>query len=108
MGSRNWIRAQLTDNLGQANRTGRQAAKLEPRAAEVRFLLARHELLVRPTNGALLGMPVKIIAELISATRAQLSDIEILPGGDGLHWAAKRIWPFAPTESRPRVPLRFG
>jgi hypothetical protein len=88
MSTRNWIRVELRSNLTKANRRGRQAAKSEPRAAEARFLPARHELLVRLTNGATLSLPVGIIPELRTATRAQLSDIEILPGGDGLHWDA--------------------
>jgi hypothetical protein len=33
-------------------------------------------------------MPVNVIPELRGATRAQLSNIEILPGGDALHWEA--------------------
>jgi hypothetical protein len=61
---------------------------MEPRAVEARFLAASHHLRVRLTNGASLSLPVSIIPELRTATRAQLTDVEILPGGDGLHWEA--------------------
>ena len=44
--------------------------------------------MVTLTNGASLSLPVAIVSELRGATRAQLRDIEILPGGDGLHWPA--------------------
>jgi hypothetical protein len=88
MGTRSWIRAELRKNLGPANRAGRQAALSEPRAAEAKFLPARHQLHILLTNGASLSLPIGIVQELRAATRAQLSDIEILPGGDGLHWPA--------------------
>jgi hypothetical protein len=45
-----------------------------------------HHLRVRQANGASLSLPVNVIPELHKASRARLSDIEILPGGDGLHW----------------------
>lgn len=88
MNTRSWIRTEVRRNLRAANRVGRQAAFSEPRAAEVRLLPSRRQLHLRLTNGASLSLPVAIVSELRGATRAQLSDIEILPGGDGLHWPA--------------------
>jgi hypothetical protein len=49
---------------------------------------ASRHLRVRHTNGASLSLPVSIIPELRNATPAQRTGIEILPGGDGLHWEA--------------------
>jgi hypothetical protein len=49
---------------------------------------ASRHLRVRLTNGASLSLPVSIIPELRNATPAQLTGIEILPGGGGLHWEA--------------------
>lgn len=88
MSSRAWIRTELARNLGKANRAGREAARMEPRAVEAKFLPSRDQLAIRLANGATLTLPVRIVPELRSASRAQLSAIEILPGGDGLHWAA--------------------
>lgn len=88
MSTRSWIRTELRKNLGAGNRAGRQAAASEPRAAEVKLLPGRRQLHVRLTNGASISLPLAVIPELRGATRAQLSDIEILPGGDGLHWPA--------------------
>ena len=88
MSTRSWIRTELRTNLDKAKRAGREAAKREPRAIEARFLPARQQLRVRLANGASLSLPTRSIPELRGATRAQLSDIEILPGGDGLHWEA--------------------
>ena len=86
MTTRSWIRAELKRNLDKANRAGQVAAKAEPRAVDAKYLPASHHLRVRLANGASLSLPVNVIPELRAATRAQVSDIEILPGGDGLHW----------------------
>jgi hypothetical protein len=86
MGNRSWIRAELGRNLAKANRVGREMARTEPRAVEAKFLPARGQLVIRLANGATLALPVRIVPELRSASRSELSAIEILPGGDGLHW----------------------
>jgi hypothetical protein len=88
MTTRSWIRAELKKNYDKANRTAREAARTELRTAEARYLPGSRHLRVRLTNGASLSLPVSIIPELRNATPAQLSGIEILPGGDGLHWEA--------------------
>jgi len=86
MTTRSWIRAELKKNFDKANRTAREAARTEPRAAEAKYMPASRHLRVRLTNGASLSLPVAIIPELRNGTPAQLAGIEILPGGDGLHW----------------------
>ena len=88
MTTRSWIRAELKKNYDKANRAAREAARTEPRAVDARYLPASRHLRVRLTNGASLSLPVSIIPELRNATPAQLTGIEILPGGDGLHWEA--------------------
>ena len=88
MGTRSWIRTELKRHLDKANRAGQVAAKSEPRAVEAKYLPASRHLRVRLANRATLSLPVGVIPELRDATRAQLSNIEILPGGDGLHWEA--------------------
>jgi len=88
MTTRSWIRNELKRNLEKANRAGQVAAKTEPRAIEAKYLPASRQLRVRMANGASLSLPVSVIPELRAATRAQLIDIEILSGGDGLHWEA--------------------
>jgi hypothetical protein len=88
MTTRSWIRTELKRNLGKANRAGRVAAGSEPRAIEAKYLPASRQLRLKLTNGTSLRLPVSVIPELSAATRAQLLDLEILPGGDGLHWEA--------------------
>jgi hypothetical protein len=86
MATRSWINAELKKNFEKANRAARVAARTEPRAAEARYLTASRQLRIRLSNGASLSLPVSIIPELRNATPAQLAAVEILPGGDGLHW----------------------
>jgi len=88
MTTRSWIRAELKKNYDKANRAAREAARTEPRAVEARYLPGSRHLRVRLTNGASLSLPVSTIPELRSASPAQLAGIEILPGGNGLHWKA--------------------
>jgi hypothetical protein len=88
MTSRSWIHTELNRNLDKANRAGRRAARTEPRAVEAKYLPASGRLRIRLANGARLSLPVSGIPELRVASRAQVSGIEILPGGDGLHWQA--------------------
>lgn len=83
-----WIQAELKKNYDKAGRAAREAARTEPRAVEARYMPASRHLRVRLTNGASLSLPVSIIPELRSAAPSQLAGIEILPGGDGLHWEA--------------------
>ena len=87
MTTRSWINAELKKNFEKANRAARVAARTEPRATEAKYLPASRQLRVRLTNGASLSLPVSIIPELRSAPAAWLTEVEILPGGDGLHWA---------------------
>jgi hypothetical protein len=68
-------------------RAGPVAAKLVPRAVEAKYLPASRRLRVHLANEATLRLSLGVIRELRGTTRAQLSDIEILPGGDGLHCA---------------------
>jgi hypothetical protein len=88
MTTRSWIRTELKKNYDKANRTARDSARTEPRAAEARYMPGSRHLRVRLTNGASLSLPISIIPELRNATPAHLAGIEILPGGDGLHWQA--------------------
>jgi hypothetical protein len=88
MTTRSWIRAELKKNYDKANRAARETARTEPRAVEAKYLPGSRHLRVRLTNGASLSLPTSIISELRNATPSQLASLEILPGGDGLHWDA--------------------
>lgn len=88
MTARKWIDDELDRNLDRANLAGLEAARAEPRAIEARYLPGSRSLRVRLSSGASLTLPVAAIHELKGVGRAGLGDIEILPGGDALHWAA--------------------
>jgi hypothetical protein len=88
MSTRNWVRAELDRNLDRANRAAREAARAEPRAVEATYQSVSRHLRVRLANGAIVSLPVNVVPQLRGATRAELADVEILPGGDGLHWEA--------------------
>lgn len=86
MTTRKWIEAELERHLDRADRAGKRANLSEPRVADARYLPSSRTLQIRLTNGASLTLPVVAIPELRSANRADLTDIEVLPGGDALHW----------------------
>ena len=88
MTTRSWIRTELDRTFDKATRAGHVAARNEPRAVEAKYLPASRHLRIRLANGASLSLPVSGIPELRLASRPQVSDIEILPGGDALHWEA--------------------
>ena len=88
MKTRKWIDDELDGNLEHANRAGQLAAKMEPRAIDARYLVGSRSVRVRLTNGASLTLPVTAIPELHGVGRCRLGGVEILPGGDALHWAA--------------------
>ena len=42
--------------------------------------------MVELTSGVLFGFPAKSIPQLAKASPAELSTVEVSPGGSGLHW----------------------
>ena len=80
---------ELTDaEIDQALGHGRDMRKREPRAAAVRYDLESRRLVVDLTNGCTFGFPVNLAQGLEAATEQQLSEVEILGAGSGLHWDA--------------------
>ncbi len=88
MGKTDWATKQVAERFQRANQSGRRAATSEPRARRARYSAALSALRLELTNGATITIPVRLIRELRTATPRQLNDVEILPGGDGLHWEA--------------------
>lgn len=81
-----WIKKELRSNFARASRAGRQAAKMEPRAARATYRARDNALLIELTNGAAITIPVKLIPGLKRATASDLRSIEVLGRGGGLHW----------------------
>lgn len=81
-----WIRRELKENYAKASRSGRLAARIEPRAAKVIYLTRERALQIELTNGVELTIPVQLISELKRATSCEIAEAEVLGRGDALHW----------------------
>jgi hypothetical protein len=81
-----WVRKELRANYAKASRAGRQAARLEPRAAKAVYRAHNATLQIELTNGASLCVPVKLIPALKRASARDIRAVEVLGRGGGLHW----------------------
>lgn len=88
MGKTDWAAKQVAERFRAANERARRAAASEPRARRARYSEASSALHLELTNGATVTIPVRLIGRLRGATARQLNQVEILPGGDGIHWEA--------------------
>jgi hypothetical protein len=86
MATPEWIKKELRANFAKASRAGRQAAKVEPRAASATYRARDEALYVVLTNGAKFIIPVKLIPELQKAPVRDIRKVEVLGRGGGLHW----------------------
>jgi len=79
--------AELTDaQISAALERGLAARVQEPRAAAARYDRRLRRVIVELTNGCTFSFPPKLAQGLEAATGAQLSQVEILGAGSGLHW----------------------
>lgn len=80
-------RATLTDaDIDAARRAAEEEALIEPRAAAARYDRESGRILVELTNGSLFGFVPMGVYNLDGATAEQLAAVEVVPGGEGLHW----------------------
>jgi hypothetical protein len=86
MATPDWIKKELRSNFARASRAGRQAAKVEPRAARAAYRARDNALLIELTNGAAITIPVKLIPGLKRASPGDVRSVEVLGRGGGLHW----------------------
>ncbi|PZM09151.1 DUF2442 domain-containing protein [Rhizobium tubonense] len=81
--------ADLTDiAVDAAIERGKILRETEPRAAAVRYDRQTGRLIVDLTNGCTFAFPPRIAQGLEMATDDELSQVEILGTGLGLHWEA--------------------
>jgi hypothetical protein len=79
--------AKLTDaEIELGLERGRLAAQTEPRANTARYDAGTAKIIIELTNGCTFAFPAHIAQGLEHATEKQLSSIEILGDGYGLHW----------------------
>lgn len=78
---------ELTDTaIDAAMERGRKAHASEPRAAVARYDRASGRVIVDLENGCTFAFPPRLAQGLEGATDDQLSTVEILGKGYGLHW----------------------
>ena len=65
---------------------GAQAAAEEPRAVAARYDATTRRIVVDLTNGCTIIFPADRGQGLAGANDADLAQIEVLPGGEALHW----------------------
>ena len=81
--------AELTDAvIDAALERGRVARENEPRALAARYDRASGRVVVDLENGCTFAFPPRLAQGLEDASAEELSDIEILGTGYGLHWEA--------------------
>ena len=81
--------ANLTDaEIEAAMERGPRAQQTEPRAASARYDRKRGRVIVDLTNGCTFAFPPRMAQGLESATDDELTTVEILGAGYGLHWEA--------------------
>ncbi|MGN6468892.1 MAG: DUF2442 domain-containing protein [Rhizobiaceae bacterium] len=74
-----------------ASKRGRRIAVNEPRAASARYDRRRDRIVVELTNGCTFAFPPQLAQGLAEASAEQLSQVEVLGAGYGLHWEALDI-----------------
>lgn len=79
---------ELDAAFANAERAGTQALASEPRALAARYDEATGRLVVDLVNGATFLVPTDLIEGLAGADAASLAEVEVIPGGEGLHWEA--------------------
>lgn len=84
-------RTTKTEILRQVARA--RAREVKDRAAGRRAISASYErasgrVMMELSNGFVFGFPARIIPALATASAAQLSAVELSPGGSVLHWEA--------------------
>lgn len=78
---------ELSDaQIDAVNERGRIARETQPRAVSARFDAQTRRIVVELTNGATFAFPPALAQGLCDATPRQLAEIEVSPGGYGLHW----------------------
>ena len=81
--------AELTNSqIDAALEQGKITRQQEPRAITARYDVALGKVVVELTNGCTFTFPPRLAQGLENATEEQLSGVEILGAGSGLHWEA--------------------
>jgi hypothetical protein len=72
--------------LAKARERGAEAARTEPRARAARYDDSSGRVVVELTNGCVFEFPSALAQGLRGASADELREVEVLPGGRGIHW----------------------
>ena len=86
MGTWTISKPEFDKQFNQAKKAGLTALETEPRAKSARYSRARRQVIVELTNGCTFMFPADMTQGLAGATDKELSEIEVLGNGFGLHW----------------------
>jgi hypothetical protein len=75
-------------DIDAALERGAAARAQEPRAAAARYDRQSGQVVVELTNGCMFAFPPRLAQTLAGATEDQLTGVELLGAGSGLHWPA--------------------
>jgi Protein of unknown function (DUF2442) len=88
LGKWEFTEEELAQQLLDAAKRGKEAKLNEPRATRVIYDGDTSRLIIELTSRALLGIPVEKIQGLGNASPQIISQVELAPSGDSVHWEA--------------------
>ncbi|WP_420224746.1 DUF2442 domain-containing protein [Pigmentiphaga litoralis] len=77
-----------TVDIRAAIARGRIARANEPRAASACFDAQSGRITIELENGCVFAFPPGLVQDLVTATPAQLAQVQVIGNGYGLHWEA--------------------
>jgi hypothetical protein len=86
MANRVMLDAEILRQIRAARRRETRARAAGRRAVAAEYDPRTGRVLMELTSGYFLGFPAAAIPSLANATPAQLAEVEVTPGGGGLHW----------------------
>lgn len=86
MASFDWTTTGLDAEYARAVRAGRRATRTKPRAVAARYDRATGRLVIELASGATFAVPASLLEGLADAAPEALEQVEVTPGGDGLHF----------------------
>lgn len=78
--------AELNAMIAKANERGALADATEPRAVSARYDMETDRIVIGLNNGWTFGFHPWMAQGLRGASAEQLAEVELTPGGRGLHW----------------------
>lgn len=77
---------EILAELPSAIQRSERAARTEPRAKSARYDRKSGRVVAELTNGYLFSFPAELGQGLRGASAEELEEVEVAPGGEGLHW----------------------